>query len=354
MHIDDFDYHLPEELIAQYPNEKRDYSKMLVFNRSTMEVEHRHFCDILEYLRAGDCLVLNNSKVLPARLFCEKELTGAKIEILLIKRIEGDVWKVMAKPAKKLKPGDMLTFENGKLKAQVVAYTNEGTRKLKFIYDNDKTFMEIIGEIGKIPLPPYINRESDNTDKERYQTVFCKTDGSVAAPTAGLHFTQEILAQAKEKGVHIAYVTLHVGIGTFKPVQCDIVEEHKMHFEEYEISEIDSAIINKAKEEGRRVICIGTTSTRTVESAAILNENSSGNSANYIVKSGSGKTDIFIYPGYEFKIMDSLLTNFHLPKSTLLMLISAMHNREYFLNLYKIAIEKKYKFFSYGDCMLII
>jgi len=344
MHINDFDYYLPTELIAQHPTDKRDESRLLIVDRKTGTVKHRHFFNILDYLNPGDCLVMNNSKVIPARLFGVKEKTGAKVEFLLIKRKEGDLWETMVRPGKKLHPGDIVSFsEDGSLKAEVLDYSDDGTRIVRFDYQG--VFLELLDKIGKIPLPPYIERASNEEDKERYQTVYCKEEGSVAAPTAGLHFTEELITKAQEKGVRIAYVTLHVGIGTFRPVKCEIVEEHKMHFEEYEIDEINAKIINETKEAGGRIISVGTTSTRTVESAA---------SENGMVAAGHGNTDIFIYPGYRFKVIDCLITNFHLPKSTLLMLVSAMYNREAMLNVYQEAVEQRYRFFSYGDAMLIL
>lgn len=348
MRIEDFDYNLPEELIAQKPAEKRDESRLLVVHRNSGETEHRHFYDILDYLKEGDCLVLNNSKVLPARLYGIKENTGAKVEFLLIKRIEGDSWETMVKPGKRLKPGDRVVFsEKPLLKAKIMDYGEDGTRIVEFTYDG--IFMERLEEIGSMPLPPYIERSSEADDKNRYQTVYCEKEGSVAAPTAGLHFTDEILEKAKNKGVELAYVTLHVGIGTFRPVKCDNIEEHSMHFEEYHVSKDSAHIINKAKQEGRRIVSVGTTSTRTVESAAYFDREKGCMQVN----SGNGNTGIFIYPGYEFKIVDSLITNFHLPKSTLLMLISALYDREKILSVYQEAIEKKYRFFSYGDAMFI-
>ena len=348
MHINDFDYELPEELIAQKPADKRDASRLLVVHRETGETEHRHFYDILEYLNEGDCLVLNNSKVLPARLYGIKEGTGAKIEFLLIKRIEGDRWETMVRPGKRLKPGDSVMFsEDPLLKADIIDYGNDGTRIVEFSYDG--IFMERLEEIGSMPLPPYIERQSENEDRDRYQTVYCREEGSVAAPTAGLHFTEELLEKARAKGVELAYVTLHVGIGTFRPVKCENIEDHSMHFEEYHIDEKTAEIINRAKAEGRRVISVGTTSTRTVESAAYFDEEKDC----WQVRSGENSTGIFIYPGYEFRIIDSLITNFHLPKSTLLMLISALYDREKILEVYQEAIREKYRFFSYGDAMFI-
>ena len=348
MHINDFDYELPEELIAQKPADKRDASRLLVVHRETGETEHKHFYDILEYLNEGDCLVLNNSKVLPARLYGIKEGTGAKVEFLLIKRIDGDRWETMVRPGKRLKPGDSVMFsEDPLLKADIIDYGNDGTRIVEFSYDG--IFMERLEEIGSMPLPPYIERQSENEDRDRYQTVYCREEGSVAAPTAGLHFTEELLEKARAKGVELAYVTLHVGIGTFRPVKCENIEDHSMHFEEYHIDEKTAEIINRAKAEGRRVISVGTTSTRTVESAAYFDEEKDC----WQVRSGENSTGIFIYPGYEFRIIDSLITNFHLPKSTLLMLISALYDREKILEVYQEAIREKYRFFSYGDAMFI-
>ncbi|MGN0710550.1 MAG: tRNA preQ1(34) S-adenosylmethionine ribosyltransferase-isomerase QueA [Anaerovoracaceae bacterium] len=354
MHINDFDYELPAELIAQKPADKRDFSRLLVVHRDTGKIEHRHFYDVLDYLNEGDCLVLNNSKVLPARLFGVKEGTGAKIEFLLIKRLDGDLWETMVRPGKRLKPGDAVDFscggEKAKFRAVVEAYGEEGTRHVRFDYDG--IFLERLEELGSMPLPPYIERSSEEEDKDRYQTVYCKEEGSVAAPTAGLHFTKELLEKAQAKGVKLAYVTLHVGIGTFRPVKCEIIEEHKMHFEEYSVSAESAKTINETRKNGGKIICVGTTSSRTVESAAVLNEE--GDIPKYVMKEGQGSTGIFIYPGYEFKIVDSLITNFHLPKSTLLMLVSALYDREKMLEIYKTAVEEKYHFFSYGDAMIIL
>lgn len=375
MHINDFDYNLPEELIAQFPADKRDHSRLMVVDRSTGSVEHRHFYDILEYLKAGDCLVLNNSRVIPARIFGIKAATGARVEFLLIKRKDGDRWETMVRPGKKIKKGDVILFgidadryisecdhkggnvkspvmqeieETAPLKAEVLDYGDDGTRIVELSYKG--IFLEILEELGKMPLPPYIERESVLEDKERYQTVYSKENGSVAAPTAGLHFTEELLAKAKEMGVKIAYVTLHVGIGTFRPVKCDNIEDHQMHFEEYSIDEENAEIINSVIKAGGRIISVGTTSTRTVESAAVFDDEL----GRFIVPAKSDSTGIFIYPGYKFKIIDSLITNFHLPKSTLLMLISALYSREDILRVYDIAVKEKYRFFSYGDAMLII
>lgn len=357
MQIDEFDYNLPIELIAQHPTDKRDGSRLMVLDRDKKTVNHKRFYNILDYVNPGDCLVLNNSKVIPARLFGIKEETGAKIEFLLTKRKGEDLWETMVKPGKKVHINDIISFsEDGRLKAEIVGQGQEGTRIVKFIYQG--IFMELLEEMGKIPLPPYIDRETDSQDKERYQTVYCKDEGSVAAPTAGLHFTEDLLKQATQKGVKIAYVTLHVGIGTFRPVKCDVIEDHTMHFEEYMVDEKNATIINEAKKAGGRIISVGTTSTRTLESAAvevagdvICNDFTY---KSYIIKAGSGSTDIFIYPGYKFKMVDSLITNFHLPKSTLLMLISALYNRDEILKAYDIAVAEKYRFFSYGDAMIII
>ena len=344
MHIKDFEYFLPEEQIAQHPADRRDASRLLVVDRLTGKLEHRHFYDILEYLNPGDCLVMNSSKVIHARLFGVKEITGAKVEFLLTKRIKDDVWEAMVRPGKKLHVGDRVSFsDEGCLYAKILEHSEGGTRIVRFEYEGD--FHELLDRIGRIPLPPYIDRESSEEDKERYQTVYCKEEGSVAAPTAGLHFTRELLEKAECKGVKIAYVTLHVGIGTFRPVKCENIEEHKMHFEEYDINEENAAIINETKNAGGRIISVGTTSTRTVESAA---------SEDGFVTAGRGNTDIFIYPGYRFKVTDSLITNFHLPKSTLLMLVSALYNREKILAAYQEAVDQNYRFFSYGDAMLII
>ena len=355
MKISDFDYYLPEELIAQKPADRRECSRLLVVHRDTGKIEHRHFYDIIDYLKAGDCLVLNNSKVLPARLYGVKEKTGAKVEFLLIKRIEGDTWETMVRPGRKLKPGDIVVFsQEPLLKATIKDFGTDGTRIVDFEYDG--VFMERLEEIGSMPLPPYIERSSDSEDRDRYQTVYCRDEGSVAAPTAGLHFTEELLKKAEDKGVELVYVTLHVGIGTFRPVKCENIEDHTMHFEEYSISEESAEVINRAKREGRRIISVGTTSTRTVESAAYFDadaQTADGKAGCWQVRSGEGNTGIFIYPGYEFKIIESLITNFHLPKSTLLMLISALYDREKILAVYDEAVKQKYRFFSYGDAMFI-
>lgn len=348
MKLEEFDYDLPEELIAQQPSEQRDACRLMVLNRREGTIEHRHFYDILEYLHPGDLMVLNDSRVIPARLFGYKEKTGAHIELLLIKRLEGDDWECMVRPGKRLKEGDSVIFNQERLfRAHVRGFCDpeSGTRVIRFEYEG--IFMERLEEIGSMPLPPYINRPADEEDKERYQTVYSKVDGSVAAPTAGLHFTEELLHKAKEKGVEIVYVTLHVGIGTFRPVKTENIEDHKMHFEEYTVSEESADKINRALREGRRVISVGTTSTRTLESAAVREGDS------WKVEAGTKSTGIFIYPGYEWKIVGALITNFHLPKSTLIMLISSFYNREKILEAYREAVREKYHFFSYGDAMLI-
>ncbi len=350
MHINDFDYELPEELIAQKPQKDRDKCRLMVLRRSDNSIEHRHFFDILEYLKEGDCLLLNDSKVIPARLYGIKEGTGARVEFLLIKRIDGDIWETMVRPGKRLKPGDSVLFsdeEGKKLRAEILDYGEDGTRIVKMEYDG--ILMERLEEIGSMPLPPYISRPSNDEDKDDYQTVYCHEEGSVAAPTAGLHFTTELLEKAREKGVKIAFVTLHVGIGTFRPVKCETIENHHMHFEEYSVSEETAEIVNQTILSGGRVISVGTTSTRTAESAACFDEKS----GKYLLKAGSGSTDIFIYPGYEFKIIESLITNFHLPKSTLMMLVSALYDREHILKAYDEAVREEYRFFSYGDAMFI-
>ncbi|MBR3376099.1 MAG: tRNA preQ1(34) S-adenosylmethionine ribosyltransferase-isomerase QueA [Mogibacterium sp.] len=350
MRIEDFDYELPEELIAQTPMEQRDKCRLMVLDREHKTVEHRHFYDILNYVNQGDCLVLNDSRVIPARMYGTKESTGAHIEMLLIKRIEGDRWECMVRPGKRLHDGDTVLFEGRTgtvLRAEILGYHDpeNGTRLVEFSYNG--IFMEVLEDIGSMPLPPYITRPAEDSDKEMYQTVYSRIDGSVAAPTAGLHFTKELLQKAQEKGVRIAYVTLHVGIGTFRPVKVDVIEEHKMHFEECSIDEKNASVINETIEKGGRIISVGTTSTRTLESMAVPED------GRYRIKAGETSTGIFIYPGYSFKVVDALITNFHLPKSTLIMLVSALYDREEILKAYKIAVEERYRFFSYGDAMLI-
>ncbi len=346
MKLEEFDYHLPQELIAQKPSEKRDQCRLMVVDRKNHTVDHKHFCDILDYLDPSDCLVMNNSKVLPARLFGEKAATGAKVEFLLTRHLEGDCWETMVRPGKRLKPGDSVVFGDN-FCADILDYGEDGTRIVRFRYEG--IFMERLEELGKMPLPPYIVRESTAEDREMYQTVYCREEGSVAAPTAGLHFTEELLDKAEKKGIRLAYVTLHVGIGTFRPVKCENIEDHHMHFEEYYISEETAKTINDTIRSGGRIVSVGTTSTRTLESAAYADAESGKN----LVRPGSGRTDIFIYPGYTFKIIDALITNFHLPKSTLMMLISAFYDREHILAAYEEAVAERYRFFSYGDAMLI-
>ena len=340
MNVKDYDYDLPEELIAQDPLEDRSSSRLMVLDRKTGDVEHRHFRDILDYLNPGDCLVINNTKVIPARLYGAKEDTQAKIEVLLLKRKENDVWETLVKPGKKAKPGTRIVFGDGLLVGEVIDVVEEGNRLIQFHYDG--IFEEILDQLGQMPLPPYITHQLQ--DKNRYQTVYAKYDGSAAAPTAGLHFTKELLSAVKEKGVDIAEVTLHVGLGTFRPVKVENVLDHHMHSEFYMVSAEAAEKINHAKESGHRVISVGTTSTRTLESAA----DESGR-----LKETSGWTEIFIYPGYQFKVIDALITNFHLPQSTLVMLVSALAGREHVLDAYKLAVQEKYRFFSFGDAMLI-
>lgn len=340
MDVKDFDYDLPEELIAQDPLEDRSSSRLMVLDKKTGEISHHIFKDIINYLRPGDCLVLNNTKVIPARLFGVKEGTMAKIEILLLKRKQNDVWETLVKPGKKAKPGTKIIFGDGILVGEVIDVVEDGNRLIQFTYDG--IFEEILDKLGQMPLPPYITHQLK--DKNRYQTVYAKYDGSAAAPTAGLHFTKELLAAVKEKGVDIAEVTLHVGLGTFRPVKVDNVLDHHMHSEFYMVSQEAADKINTAKKNGGRIISVGTTSTRTLESAA---------DENGMLKECSGWTDIFIYPGYKFKVIDCLITNFHLPQSTLVMLVSALAGREHILAAYQKAVEEKYRFFSFGDAMFI-
>ena len=340
MDVKDFDYELPEELIAQDPLEDRSSSRLMVLDKTTGNVEHHIFKDILEYLKPGDCLVINNTKVIPARLYGVKEGTNAKIELLLLKRKENDVWETLVKPGKKAKPGTRIIFGDGLLVGEIIDIVEEGNRLIQFHYEG--IFEEILDQLGQMPLPPYITHQLQ--DKGRYQTVYAKYDGSAAAPTAGLHFTKELLEQVKAKGVDIAEVTLHVGLGTFRPVKVENVLEHHMHSEFYMVSQEAADKINNAKKNGNRVISVGTTSTRTLESAA---------DENGFLKETSGWTEIFIYPGYKFKVIDGLITNFHLPQSTLVMLVSALAGREHVLRAYQIAVEEKYRFFSFGDAMFI-
>ncbi len=336
----DFYFDLPQELIAQDPLEDRSSSRLLVLDKETGEMEHRVFHDIVEYLHEGDCLVLNNTKVIPARLMGTKKDTGATIEVLLLKRHENDIWETLVKPGKKAKPGTVITFGEGLLTGTVVDVVEEGNRLIQFSYEG--IFEEVLDKLGEMPLPPYITHKLQ--DKNRYQTVYAKYEGSAAAPTAGLHFTKELLAQVEAKGVKIAYVTLHVGLGTFRPVKEENVLEHHMHSEFYQVTPEAAKLINDTKAAGGRVICVGTTSCRTIESAA---------DENGVVQAGCGDTEIFIYPGYRFKVLDNLITNFHLPESTLIMLVSALAGREHVLHAYETAVEMKYRFFSFGDAMFI-
>ncbi len=369
MKTSDFDFYLPEELIAQHPLEKRDYSRLMVLDKATGEIDHKHFYNVIDYLNPGDTLVLNNTRVMPARLIGEKSISGGKIEFLLLKRIEGDKWECLAKPGKRAKIGTEFTFGEGKLKCKVVDIVEEGNRIIEFSYDG--IFEQVLDELGEMPLPPYITERLDDReryqtvyskeqgsaamplppyiterldDRERYQTVYSKEQGSAAAPTAGLHFTKELLEEVKEKGINIAYVTLHVGLGTFRPVKVDDVNEHVMHSEFYHLEEEDAKIINETKKRGNKIISVGTTSTRTLET--IGDENG-------FVKAQSGWTNIFIYPGYKFKVVDKLITNFHLPESTLIMLVSALAGKEKVMNAYNEAVKERYRFFSFGDSMII-
>lgn len=341
LHKSDYYYDLPEELIAQDPLEDRSSSRMMVLSKETGEIIHKHFFDIADYLQPGDCLVLNNTKVMPARLYGVKEGTGAVVEVLLLKRLADGCYETLVRPGKKAKPGTILSFGNGILKGTVLEVLEEGNRKIQFSYDG--IFEEILDRLGEMPLPPYIHHKLQ--DKNRYQTVYAKEEGSAAAPTAGLHFTQELLHKLEDKGIRLAYVTLHVGLGTFRPVKEENILEHHMHKEVYHVEETAAHLINDTKKAGKRVVCVGTTSVRTVESAA-------GKDGR--VAAGGGDTGIFIYPGYQFRVPDALITNFHLPESTLLMLVSAMAGRENVLKAYEEAVREKYRFFSFGDCMLII
>lgn len=340
MNVKDFDFYLPEELIAQHPLEQRDSSRLMVLDKETGEISHRTFHDIIEYLNEGDTLVLNNTRVLPARLIGEKEESGGKIEFLLLKRVEGDKWECLAKPGKSAREGRRFTFGGGKLKAEVIEVKEDGNRIVEFYYDG--IFEEVLDSLGEMPLPPYIHERLE--DKERYQTVYSKEEGSAAAPTAGLHFTKELLEQIKEKGVNVVYLTLHVGLGTFRPVKVENIEDHDMHSEYYHLSKETADIINETKKRGNKVISVGTTSTRTLET--IGDENGE-------VREQSGWTNIFIYPGYKFKIVDRLITNFHLPESTLIMLVSTLAGKEHVMHAYEEAVKEKYRFFSFGDAMFI-
>lgn len=340
MQLEDFDYYLPEELIAQTPLEKRDSSRLLVLDKNTGSIEHKQFPNILDYMNEGDTLVLNDTKVLPARLIGIKEETGAVIEVLLLKDVQGDTWECLTKPAKRVHVGTIISFGNGELKAKCIEEGEDGIRKYELIYEG--ILLEILEKLGTMPLPPYIHEKLE--DQSRYQTVYARNVGSSAAPTAGLHFTNELLDKVKEKGINITYITLHVGLGTFRPVQEDNILDHKMHTEYYEMSEETANLLAKTRQNGNKIIAVGTTSVRTLETIMTkYNE----------FKKCSGTTDIFIYPGYKFKSIDYLITNFHLPKSTLIMLVSALAGRENVLNAYNEAVKEKYRFFSFGDSMII-
>ena len=341
MKTSDFYYDLPQELIAQDPLEDRSSSRLLHLDKETGAIEHTDFKHILQYLQPGDCLVINDTKVIPARLYGHKNETGAVIEILLLKRRENDIWECLVKPGKKARPGAKIVFGDGILTGEIIDIVDEGNRLIQFHYDG--IFEEILDQLGEMPLPPYITHKLQ--DKNRYQTVYARNEGSAAAPTAGLHFTKELLAQVKEMGVSIAHVTLHVGLGTFRPVKVDDVENHHMHSEFYMVEEEQARLINETKKNGGRVISVGTTSCRTLESAA---------DEDGILHAGSGWTEIFIYPGYQFKIIDGLITNFHLPESTLLMLVSALAGKEKIMHAYEEAVKERYRFFSFGDAMIII
>ena len=340
MKLEEFDYNLPEELIAQVPIQKRDESRLMVVDRETRTIEDKVFRDIIDYLEPGDCLVRNNTKVIPARLYGKKD-TGANVEFVLLKQLEGDIWESIVRPGNKLKPGSKVIFGDGLLNAEILEILEDGTRKVKFTYEG--IFNEILDKIGLMPLPPYIHESLKEND--RYQTVYAKYEGSAAAPTAGLHFTPELLKKIEEKGIKIANVTLHVGIGTFRPVKEENIEEHKMHTEHFYIKQEDVEKINEAKNNGKKVIAVGTTSCRVLET--IADENTG------LVKQIESDTGIYIYPGYKFKCVDGLITNFHLPKSTLLMLVSALADRKFILEAYNKAVEEKYRFFSFGDAMFI-
>ena len=342
MKLEEFDFYLPEELIAQTPLLKRDTSKLLTINRKENTYEHKVFSDIIDYFNPGDTLVLNNTRVMPARLYGQKKDTGAAIEVLLLKNKEHNMWECLVKPAKRIKVGSIVSFGDGIMEAECVKVLDDGFRYFEFKYEG--IFQERLDELGTMPLPPYIKERL--TDKERYQTVYSKEVGSSAAPTAGLHFTNELLDKIKQKGVNIVYLTLHVGLGTFRPVSVENIEDHDMHSEYYTLDEKTANVINETKKNGRRVFSVGTTSTRTLETIARDNDGE--------IVPASGWTNIFIYPGFEFKCVDGLITNFHLPKSSLIMLGSAFYNREKVLELYKIAVENKYRFFSFGDAMIII
>ncbi|AKN32482.1 S-adenosylmethionine tRNA ribosyltransferase [Clostridium carboxidivorans P7] len=340
MKVTDFDFYLPEELIAQCPLEKRDEARLMLLDKNTGEIEHKIFKDIIDYLEPGDCLVLNDTRVLPARLIGSKENTGGKIEFLLLKRIDKDKWETLVKPGKRAQVGTRFVFGDGELKAEVVSVEEDGNRIVKFEYEG--IFEEVLDKLGQMPLPPYIKEKLE--DKEMYQTVYSKEQGSAAAPTAGLHFTEELLKKIEEKGVNIAFLTLHVGLGTFRPVKVENIQDHNMHSEYYTMSKETADIINKTRKNGKSIIAVGTTSCRTLETIG----NDEGE-----VREQSGWTDIFIYPGYKYKMVDKLITNFHLPESTLIMLVSALAGRENVMNAYDTAVKERYRFFSFGDAMFI-
>ncbi|OEK85128.1 tRNA preQ1(34) S-adenosylmethionine ribosyltransferase-isomerase QueA [Staphylococcus xylosus] len=341
MDIEAFDYHLPESLIAQTPLKNRDESRLLILGRQSGDIEHQHFKDVIDYLESGDTLVLNDTRVMPARLFGLKEETGAKVEMLMLTQIEGNDWEVLLKPAKRIKVGNRLTFGEGKIVAECIKELDQGGRIMRLHYDG--ILQERLDELGEMPLPPYIKERLN--DQDRYQTVYAKASGSAAAPTAGLHFTDELLANIRDKGVNIAFITLHVGLGTFRPVSVDNIDDHEMHSEYYQMDSETADLLNETKERGNRIISVGTTSTRTLETIMQSNDK---------FVSQSGWTDIFIFPGFTFKAIDGLITNFHLPKSTLVMLVSAFSSRDNILNAYNQAVSSEYRFFSFGDAMLII
>ncbi|MEW8956492.1 tRNA preQ1(34) S-adenosylmethionine ribosyltransferase-isomerase QueA [Clostridium sp.] len=340
MQVKDFYFDLPEDLIAQHPLKEREKSRLMVMDKNTGELSHKHFYDILDYLEKGDTLVLNNTRVIPARLIGEKLESGGKIEFLLLNRIEGDKWEALAKPGKRARVGREFIFGEGKLKAKVIEVKDDGNRIIEFSYEG--IFEQVLDELGQMPLPPYITESLE--DRERYQTVYSKEKGSAAAPTAGLHFTKELLKKIEDKGINIAYLTLHVGLGTFRPVKVETIENHDMHSEFYSLDEENAKVINETKKRGNRVIAVGTTSTRTLETIG---------SREGVLKESSGWTDIFIYPGYEFKVVDALITNFHLPESTLIMLVSALSSKDNVMNAYEEAVKERYRFFSFGDAMFI-
>ncbi|MFC1287104.1 tRNA preQ1(34) S-adenosylmethionine ribosyltransferase-isomerase QueA [Bacillus paralicheniformis] len=341
MKVELFDFDLPERLIAQVPLKERDASRLMVLDKKTGEITHSTFKHVIDFLNAGDCIVLNDTRVLPARLYGVKEETGAKVEVLLLKQEEGDVWETLVKPAKRVKRGTVISFGDGRLTAVCTEELEHGGRKIEFRYEG--IFYEVLESLGEMPLPPYIKEQLD--DRERYQTVYSKKQGSAAAPTAGLHFTEEILDALRKKGVHIAFITLHVGLGTFRPVSAENVEEHDMHAEFYEMSEETAALLNRVRQEGGKIISVGTTSTRTLETIASEHDGR--------FREARGWTSIFIYPGYTFRAIDGMITNFHLPKSSLIMLVSALAGREHVLSAYRTAVEHEYRFFSFGDAMLI-